>query len=54
MARSGTFSEAPGSLRTYDFSATENGYGSISAVSLVDAGNVYSDVVKLAYIKIPK
>jgi len=54
MATGGTFSEAPGSSRAYDFNAVQNGQGSISAISFVDAGNVYSDVVKIAYIKIPK
>lgn len=54
MTRGGTFSEAPGSLRNYDFSATENGDGSINTISLIDAGNIYSQAVKIEHIKIPR
>jgi hypothetical protein len=54
MTKAGTFNETPENSRAYNFSATENGDGSISAVSLIDAGNVYSNVIKIEYIKIPK
>ncbi|MCF6407286.1 hypothetical protein L3C95_30610 [Chitinophaga filiformis] len=54
MATGGTFSETPGSWRAYDFNATKNEHGSINAVSLIDAGNSYSDAFKIAYIRIPE